>query len=118
MLTRRSIMLGVGASSLPLTLGARRGVTQPSRPRLHALIVGINAYKGRIGRRNADRSTSYLEIPELQGCINDAKGIEAAVRPLAATTHLLLDGDVPEEACAELLERCVIEVRRVLRCPQ
>jgi hypothetical protein len=98
MLTRRSILLGVGASSLPLTLSSRRAFTQASRPRLHAMIVGINAYKGRIGRRNPDRSMTYLEIPELQGCINDAKGIEAAVRPLAATTHLLLDGDVTRES--------------------
>jgi hypothetical protein len=41
---------------------------------------------------------TFLEIPELQGCINDAKGIEAAVRPLAATTRLLLDGDVTRES--------------------
>jgi Caspase domain/Domain of unknown function (DUF4384) len=98
MLTRRSIVLGVGAFSLPLILGGRRGVTQPLRPRLHAMIVGIDAYKGRIGRRNPDRSMTFLEIPELQGCINDAKGIEAAVRPLAATIHLLLDGDVTRES--------------------
>src|ERR1700756_4125653 len=94
MQTRRSLLLGLGASSLPLTLGASRAYTQASRPRLHAMIVGINVYKGRIGTRNRDQSMTYLPVPQLQGCINDAKGIEVAVRPLAATTRLLLDSDV------------------------
>src|ERR1700676_94584 len=98
MLTRRTALLGLGASSLPLTLGAGRAFAQASRPRLHAMIVGINAYKGRIGRQNRDQSMTYLPVPQLQGCINDARRIEAAVRPLAATTRLLLDGDVTREA--------------------
>jgi hypothetical protein len=98
MLMRRSLLLGLGASSLALSLGVRRAFTQTSRPRLHAMIVGINTYKGRIAHRNADQSTIYQPIPQLQGCINDAKAIEAAVRPLTATTRLLLDGDVTRAA--------------------
>jgi hypothetical protein len=98
MLMRRSMLLGLGASSLVLSLGARRALTQTSRQRLHAMIVGINAYKGRIARRNAGQATIYHPIPKLQGCINDAKAIEAAVRPLAATTRLLLDGEVTRAA--------------------
>jgi hypothetical protein len=94
MQTRRSVLLGLGASSLALTLGASRAHAQASRPRLHAMIVGINVYKGRVGTRNRDGSMTYLPVPQLQGCINDARGIEAAVRPLAATTRLLLDSDV------------------------
>jgi len=98
MLTRRSIVLGLGASSLLLTFGATRAFAQTSRSRLHAMIVGINAYRGRIARRNPDQSLTYLPIPQLQGCINDAKSIAAAVRPLAASTRLLLDGDVTRAA--------------------
>ena len=57
MLTRRSMLLGLGALSLPLDFDARRAFGQASRPRLHAMIVGINTYKGRIARRNAHQST-------------------------------------------------------------
>jgi len=109
MLTRRSVLLGLGASSLPLTLGTRPAYTQASSPRLHAMIVGINAYKGRIGRRNRDHSMSYLPVPQLQGCVNDAKGIEAAVRPLAATTRVLLDGDVTRAAFLHTWQGMVAE---------
>jgi hypothetical protein len=98
MLRRRSILLGLGASSLALTFDARRALTQITRSRLHAMIVGINTYKGRIARRNADQSVIHLPIPQLQGCINDAKSIEAAVRPLAATTRVLLDAEVTRAA--------------------
>jgi Caspase domain/Domain of unknown function (DUF4384) len=98
MLTRRSILLGLGASSLPLPFGGRRAFAQASRPRLHAMIVGINTYKGRIAHRNADQSITYLPIPQLHGCINDARSIEAVVHPLAATTRVLLDGDVTRAA--------------------
>jgi hypothetical protein len=62
------------------------------------MIIGINTYKGSIARRNTDRSTINVPIPQLQGCVNDAKAIEAAVRPLAATTRLLLDGEVTRAA--------------------
>lgn len=98
MLTRRSVLRGLGALSLPLTFGARCAFGQASRPRLHAMIVGINTYKGHIARRNNDQSTINVPIPQLQGCVNDAKAIEAAVRPLAATTRLLLDGEVTRAA--------------------
>src|SRR5712671_3322414 len=81
MLTRRSILLGLGASSLPLSIGTRRAFAQASRPRLHAMIVGINTYKGRVAHRNGDQSIIYLPIPQLHGCINDARSIEAVVRP-------------------------------------
>jgi hypothetical protein len=98
MLTRRSMLLGLGASSLPLAFSARCAFGQASRPRLHAMIVGINTYRGRIAHRNADQSMINVPIPQLQGCVNDARAIEAAVRPLAATTRLLLDGDVTRAA--------------------
>ena len=98
MLTRRSILLGLGASSLAFAFDAGRAFTQTSRSRLHAMIVGINTYKGRIARRSADQSVIHLPIPQLQGCINDAKSIEAAVRPLAATTRILLDAEVTRAA--------------------
>jgi hypothetical protein len=97
MLTRRSVLLGLGAVSLPPHFGARYAFGQASRPRLHAMIVGINTYKGRIARRN-DQSTINVPIPQLQGCVNDAKAIETAVRPLAATTRLLLEGEVTRAA--------------------
>ena len=98
MLTRRSILFGLGASSIALTPGARRACAQASRPRLHAMVVGINTYNGRVGRRNGNRSMTYSPIPQLQGCINDARGIVAAVRPLAATTRLLVDHEVTRTA--------------------
>jgi Caspase domain/Domain of unknown function (DUF4384) len=107
--TRRSVLLGLGASSLPLAFGTRHAYTQASRPRLHAMIVGINAYKGRIGRRNRDNSMTYLPVPKLQGCVNDAKRIEAAVRPLAATTRVLLDGDVTRAAFLHTWQGMVAE---------
>jgi hypothetical protein len=95
--TRRTVLLGLGASSFPLTLGTRHVYSQASRPRLHAMIVGINAYQGRIGRRNRDNSMTYLPVPRLEGCVNDARGIEVAIRPLAVTTRVLLDGNVTRE---------------------
>jgi hypothetical protein len=98
MLTRRAILLGLVASSLPLPSGRGHAFAQTSQSRLHAMIVGINTYKGRIGHRNADQSITYLPIPHLHGCVNDARSIEAVVRPLAATTKVLLDGDVTRAA--------------------
>jgi hypothetical protein len=92
------MLLGLGAASLSLSFSAGNAFGQASRPRLHAMIVGINTYKGRIARRNGDQSTINVPIPQLQGCINDAKAIEAAVRPLALTTRLLLEGDVTRAA--------------------
>ena len=109
MLTRRSVLLGLGASSMPLTFGTRHAISQASRPRLHAMIVGINAYNGRIARRNGDQPTIYLPIPQLQGCINDAKAIATAVRPLASTTHLLLDGDVTRAAFLRTWQQMVAD---------
>jgi hypothetical protein len=106
MLTRRSVLLGLGALSLPLNFGARCAFGQASRPRLHAMIVGINTYKGRIARRN-DQSTINVPIPQLQGCVNDAKAIETAVRPLAATTRLLLEGDVTRAAFLQAWQEMV-----------
>src|SRR5262249_47642983 len=62
------------------------------RPNLHAMIVGINTYTGRIGRgRGGSRTVS--QIRQLKGCINDARIIEKAVRPLAKTVRTLNDGE-------------------------
>jgi hypothetical protein len=73
------------------------------------MIVGINAYQGRVGHQDRDRSMIYLPIPRLQGCVNDARAIEAAVRPLAATTRLLLDGDVTRAAFLRTWQGMVAE---------
>jgi Caspase domain len=109
MLTRRSVVLGLGAVSVTPNFGARFAFGQAARPRLHAMIVGINTYKGRIARRNGDQSTINVPIPQLQGCINDAKAIEAAVRPLAATTRLLLEGDVTRAAFLKTWQEMVAD---------
>jgi hypothetical protein len=95
MLIRRSVLQGLAASLLVPTLGVRRGRTQSATgPRLHAMIVGINAYSG----RTSPPGGPMTPILPLHGAINDARAIESAVRPLAASVRVLLDGDVSRAA--------------------
>jgi hypothetical protein len=76
MLNRRFFLGGLSASlpiiALPASLRA-----QAARPRLHAMIVGINEYSGR--------------IRGLKGCVNDARDIERQVRPLDANARVLIN---------------------------
>lgn len=99
-ISRRSFLGRATASaSLPLFLGRGRAYGQATkRPRLHALIIGINAYAGRVGVRGQAGAMTYHQVPQLRGCVNDARAIESAVKPLAATTRLLLDQDVSRAA--------------------
>jgi hypothetical protein len=71
-LDRRLFLRGLSASAPVLALP---GVTlaQARRPRLHAMVVGINTYYGRAVRG---------QIPNLLGCINDAKDIAEQVARL------------------------------------
>jgi Caspase domain len=91
LLTRRSV-LGSVAASAALALTAVRALAQAAdRGRLHALIIGINAYSGRTGIRSpATGLMSYQPIRRLNGCVNDARAIEAAVTPLTATKPRVL----------------------------
>jgi Caspase domain len=55
---------------------------------------GINTYKGKTGR--LDERTRKLvvgPIPQLRGCVNDARLIEAAVQPIAASMRVLVDSE-------------------------
>ena len=97
MRTRRSFLGSVAAAAaLPLGMAGRRAFAQSAgRPRLHAMIVGMNVYTGHVGLDDprAHRCVPH-PVPQLRGCINDARDIEAAVRPLAASTRILLDREV------------------------
>jgi len=55
---------------------------QPA-PRLFALLVGID---------------SYPFIRPLRGCVNDARAIETATRPIATRVTLLLEADATRGA--------------------
>ena len=72
MLNRRSFLGGV-AASLPIIAMPGHVRAQAMRPRLHALVVGINTYAGRDARG---------PIRPLLGCLNDADDIEQQVRRL------------------------------------
>lgn len=70
---RRAIgMAGLGWLASPRFARAQQS------PRLFALIVGIDAYPF---------------IRPLRGCVNDARAIEAAVRPIAVRLTVLLDAE-------------------------
>jgi hypothetical protein len=72
MLNRRSFLGGV-AASLPVVAMPGHLRSQTVRPRLHALVVGINTYAGRDARG---------PIRPLLGCLNDADDIENRIRRL------------------------------------
>ncbi len=97
MLSRRDLIrtLSIGAT-LPLIVSSRPSLVHAAGPRtrLHAMIVGINDYNGRIGRRLANGSMAYHAIKRLGGCLNDSNGIEAAIRPHASSVRALRDRDV------------------------
>ena len=73
MLSRRSFLHGLSAS-VPVLALPGAACAQARRPRLHAMVVGINTYYGRAGRG---------QVPNLLGCINDANDIAAQVTKLA-----------------------------------
>jgi caspase domain-containing protein len=70
-LTRRSFLRGLSAGVPVLALPG--AALAQARPRLHAMVVGINTYYGRAGRG---------QVPTLLGCINDAKDIAEQVAKL------------------------------------
>jgi caspase domain-containing protein len=72
MLNRRSFLHGLSASVPALTI-PRAAFAQAGRPRLHAMVVGINRYYGRAGRG---------QVPDLLGCVNDANDIARQVAKL------------------------------------
>src|SRR6266852_1675735 len=110
MRTRRSFLGSMAATmTLPLCLPAGRAWSQ-ARPRLHAMIVGVDVYTGRAGSK--DRVTGRIvhrTISQLRGCINDARAIEAAVRPLAASTRVLLNTDVNRASFMRTWNAMVLE---------
>lgn len=81
----------------------------PDRRRLHALIVGINTYTGRTGRKTGSTGWVYRPIKSLRGCVNDARAIELAVRPLAASTRVLLEKEVTRAAFLRAWQAMVAE---------
>ncbi|SFL13162.1 caspase family protein [Falsiroseomonas stagni] len=89
--TRRGAIATLGAA----TILPWRAMAQPARAgALHALLVGINAYRK----------------DPLLGCVNDARLLEAALRPFAASMTLLLDRQATragfDRAWAEVTSRC------------
>lgn len=74
--TRRAVTLA------PLTALAAPALAR-GRPRLFALIVGING---------------YLHVGRLFGCVNDARLLEATVRPIAHRLTVLLEGQATRGA--------------------
>jgi hypothetical protein len=71
-LTRRSFLRGLSAG-VPVLALPGAAIAQTRRPRLHAMVVGINTYYGRAGRG---------QVPNLLGCINDARDIAEQVAKL------------------------------------
>jgi hypothetical protein len=71
-LDRRSFLQGLCAS-VPVLALPGAALAQARRPRLHAMVVGINRYYGRAGRG---------QVPDLLGCINDAGDIARQVAKL------------------------------------
>jgi hypothetical protein len=98
-LTRRAFLSGA-AGAAALGLDIRRAFTQGTRrPNLHAMIVGINAYTGRVGTGSRGSANPvFRAIKPLRGCINDARAIEQAIKPIASSTRILLDGEVTRTA--------------------
>jgi hypothetical protein len=83
MLNRRSFLGGLSAS-LPIVALPGAARAQAGRPRLHAMVVGINTYAGRdAGGR----------IWSLRGCLNDAEDIEQQVRRLQPASFRRLGWD-------------------------
>jgi hypothetical protein len=63
------------------------------------MIVGINAYTGRVGTGGRGSANPvFRAIKPLRGCLNDARTIEQAIKPLASSTRILLDGEVTRAA--------------------
>jgi hypothetical protein len=93
--SRRDLLSGLAAAgSLAMLPGTASAQSAGGPFKLHALIVGINAYKGKVGK--LDEKTRKLlvgPIPQLRGCVNDARMIEATIHPFAASTRMLLDGE-------------------------
>jgi hypothetical protein len=88
MLNRRLFLGGLGAS-LPIVAlaGTLRAQTpRISRPRLHAMVVGINKYTGQ---------GPSGKVPDLEGCINDANDIARQVRRLDPNARVLGVGNEP-----------------------
>ena len=80
--SRRTFLSGGAACAAALGLDIRRGFTQGAgRPNLHAMIVGINAYTGRVGSGNRGSANPvFRAIKPLRGCLNDARTIEQAIK--------------------------------------
>lgn len=104
MTLRRTIIQGLGAcaAGMPLLLAPRLGWAQAAGSRaikLHALIVGINSYPGRIKKTDPKTGqVQFTRIRALKGCLNDARAIEAMVRPMAASVRILLDANATRPA--------------------
>ena len=52
---------------------------------------------------------SYTKIRNLQGCVNDARAIESAIRPIAATVRVLLDSEVTRAAFFQSWQQMVAQ---------
>lgn len=85
MLNRRLFLGGLCASLPVIALpGALRA--QAQRPRLHAMVVGINRYVG---------AGPTGKVPDLEGCINDANDIARQVVRLDPNVRVLGVKDEP-----------------------
>ncbi len=85
MLNRRLFLGGLCASLPVIALpGALRA--QAQRPRLHAMVVGINKYAG---------AGPSGKVPDLEGCINDANDIARQVARLDPNVRVLGVKDEP-----------------------
>lgn len=99
MRTRRSVLSDMAVSSLAAQVAClvpESVIAAGSKARieLHALLVGINTYSGRVGTRDAGTGRLRLRpIRALKGCVNDARLLEAAVRPIASSTRILLENE-------------------------
>lgn len=108
--TTRRQLIGGAAASLAILCAERSPARPQAMMRLHGLIIGINAYNGRVGTAGAGR-TVYRKIAPLLGCINDAEAIAAAALPIADSIEMLLDEQVSRAAFFTAWEKLVARSR-------
>jgi hypothetical protein len=88
--TRRALLAGAALTAAPRQPGA-----QPTG-RIHALVVGINAYTGTL---------------PLRGCVNDARLVEQSLRGLDAATTVLLDAEANRAGLLSAWQRAAAQAR-------
>ena len=97
MMSRRDLIAGASAVGFVPGAGSARAA---GRSRIHAMIVAINSYPGRYAEHEPHRPRPMRMVPirPLHGCLNDARAIITAIRPVAASMRVLLEAQATRAA--------------------